>query len=639
MSGNTIFRTALLALSIADLLLLSGCGGNAGGSSSGPPVESVVSVSINPAPPISIRPGEEVPIAATVINGSSGVVVEWSCLPADVCGTFSPGSTSSNAPTTYTAPSLLLPGGYVTITATYLNNSLKNASVKTVISGQASNETLKGQYALFLTSPTGNRGTASLGGSITLDGNGNVEGGVVDIISPGVLDLEDAILPTSANPPPNTSEYAVDALGRGTLTVRTAQGQTLGFSIALTSPAHALLAEIDGNPGSGTLDLQQQPGGSFSASQIAGAYSFTMTGTAQTNAATKVSFGGMFTTDGVATLTNGLLDSNTAGVMSRSSFGGTFSGPDSNGRGMMQLSVGKTFIYYIISAKALRVFEADSSNLMGGSAYPQGGSGIFVANECVYQHSGWSANGLTIAAGEFNVPEGDTPISGGISDANMGGTPALFEKGIAVTGSWGGNVPTLTLVDAAGSSTFNLYVVDLSIDILDPNNSGPNFNPGAAGNALMLHTDGNINGTGLLFEREDQAVSRFQAGHAIQLRNSTINNSAADEVDLAGVVSGDGSASFVSGLADYDRDVPSSSVAVLNASVTGAFVPDASHVRHYTGSITIPTPTFAGAYPFIPSSATTFSVSYYRISAAETFVLQTDSSANSSGFLFFQQFP
>ena len=127
MSGNTIFRTALLALSIADLLLLSGCGGNAGGSSSGPPVESVVSVSINPAPPISIRPGEEVPIAATVINGSSGVVVEWSCLPADVCGTFSPGSTSSNAPTTYTAPSLLLPGGYVTITATYLKNSLKNA--------------------------------------------------------------------------------------------------------------------------------------------------------------------------------------------------------------------------------------------------------------------------------------------------------------------------------------------------------------------------------------------------------------------------------------------------------------------------------------------------------------------------------
>jgi hypothetical protein len=634
MSGKQIFLNGLLALSIANLLLLTGCG-----DPSTPPAEIFASVSINPAPPVSIPPGGEVSIGATVTGGSSGVGVGWSCLPADVCGTFSPGSTSSGAPTTYTAPSVSPPGGLVTIVASYVSDSTRNASVNTVITGQASNQTLTGQYALFLTSPTGSRGTTSVGGSIILDGNGNVEGGVVDIISPGVLDLEDPILPTSANPPPNTSAYAVDALGRGTLTVRTAQGQTLGFSIALTSPSHALLAEIDGNPGSGTLDLQQQPSGSFSASQIAGAYSFTMTGTAQTNPATKVSYGGMFTTDGVATLTNGLLDSNTAGVMSSSSFGGTFSGPDSNGRGMMQLSAGKTFIYYIISAKALRLFEADDANLMGGSAYPQGGSGIFVANECVYQNSGWSADGLTIAAGEFNVPEGDTPISGGISDANMGGTPAFFKKGIPVTGSWGGNEPTLTLVDAAGNSTFNLYVVDLSIDILDPNNSGPNFNPGAAGNALMLHTDGNINGTGFLFERVGQAVPRFQAGHAIQLRNSTITNSAADEVDLVGVVSADGSASFVSGLADYDRDGSSSSVAVLNASVTGDFAPDSGFVRHYTGSITIPTPTSAGAYPFIPSSAATFSVSYYQISATETFVLQTDSSANSSGFLFFQMLP
>ncbi len=631
MSGNKIFWTALLAMSIAELLLLSGCGGT------GKPSAQVTfaSVSISPAPPLSIRPGAEVPVGATVTNGTAGVVVAWSCLPADVCGTFGPGFTSSGAQTTYTAPTFSPPGGYVTIVATYVNDSTRYASVNTVISGQPSNETLTGQYALFLTSPTGNRGTTSIGGSITLDGNGNVDGGVVDIISSGVLDLEDPILPTSSNPPPDTSAYAVDALGKGMLTVRTAHGQTLAFSIALTSPSHALLTEIDGNPGSGTLDLQQHPSGGFSASQIAGSYSFTMTGTAQTNPATKVSFGGMFTSDAVAALTNGLLDSNTAGVMSSSSFTGTFSGPDSNGRGKMQLSVGKTFTYYIISTKALRIFEADSAILTGGSAYPQGGSLIFVAGECVYQHSGWSADGLTIAAGEFNVPEGDNGISGGISDSNKGGTPAIFEKGTPVTGS--AFESTLTLVDAAGSSEFNLYVVDSSIDILDPNNSGASYNPGAAGNALMLHTDANINGTGFLFERVGQPLPAFQAGHAIQLRNSTINDIVADEVDLVGIVSGDGSASFVNGLADYDAS--SGSVAVLNASVSGDFASDASNVRHYTGSFTIPTPSSTGAYPFIPSSAAKFSVSYYRISATETFVLQTDSSANSSGFLFFQLFP
>jgi len=45
---------------------------------------------------------------------------------------------------------------------------------------------------------------------------------------------------------------------------------------------------------------------------------------------------------------------------------------------------------------------------------------------------------------------------------------------------------TLTLSDAAGTSTFNLYLVDPALNILDPSNSS------GGGGALLLHTDASV---------------------------------------------------------------------------------------------------------------------------------------------------
>lgn len=249
----------------------------------------------------------------------------------------------------------------------------------TLISGIASNATLNGHYAFFLTSPEGSRGTASVLGSVSLNGDGTVTAGILDIVSAEIVDLQDQILPTNANPQPNTSSYTVGSNGHGKMKIRTRSGQQLAFSFALTSPAHALLTEIDGNPVGGTMDLQQHDAGGFTASQINTGFSFTMIGTAKANTATKVSYGGVFTADGVGSLDDGTLDINTAATISTSTFSGSFSAPDSNGRGTLQLGGGRSFTYYVISSKALRLFEADSINLMGGSAYAQGGSVIFLA--------------------------------------------------------------------------------------------------------------------------------------------------------------------------------------------------------------------------------------------------------------------
>jgi len=588
-------------------------------------------------PPPTIQRSQTVNVSASVSHDTAGV--SWSCSPAGACGTFSPASTGNEVATTYTAPVSAPSGTAIIITATSVTDSGKSASAGTLISAMASNATLTGQYVFFLTSQTGNRGTASLLGSISLNGDGTVAGGIADIISPENLDLQDQILPTSANPQSNTSSYTMDTTGNGTMKLRTASGQQLGFSFVLTSGAHALLTEIDGNPGSGTMDLQQFPDRGFNVSQLSGGFSFTMTGTAKVNAATKVSFGGVFTADGIGNLTSGTLDINTAGPISTSPFSGSYSAPDSNGRGTLQLGGGRSFTYYVISPKALRLFEADNLNLMGGSAYAQGGSVIFLGDNYFYQHSGWSSAGRAITAGEFLITEGESDISAGISDSNAGGSPANPKSAINVSGSYdssGFATGSLTLGDAGGSSTFNLYVVDRNVNILDPNASPTGFFFGG-GNALMLHTDANVNGTGVMIRNTNPGFSPFLGNNALQMTNA-ITTSTTNEVDLTGFVGADGVARFF-GLADYDQSDSSNPVAVLGASVTGSFFADTLNQRRAIGSITIPTPSAAGAYPFISAANPSFNVAYYRINSSQTFVLQTDTSASTTGFVIQQVLP
>jgi hypothetical protein len=595
---------------------------------------SASAVQIDMPPPATMQPSQTANISARVSNDTAGVT--WSCSPVGACGTFSGASTGNEVVTSYTAPASAASGTAINIIATSVTDSGKKAMVSTLISGIASNATLSGQYAFFLTSQTGNRGTASLLGSVSLNGDGTITAGVVDIISTATLDLQDQILPTTAHSQPTTSSYTVDRTGHGTMNFRTASGQQLNFSLALTSPAHALLTEIDGNPASGTMDLQQHPSGGFAASQIAGGFSFTMTGTAKTNNAIKVSYGGIFSANGISTLSDGTLDVNTATVVSTSPFPGSFTPPDSNGRGIFQLGGGRSFAYYVISSKALRLLEADNLNLMSGSAYAQGNSVVFLGDNYFYQHSGWNSAGRTLTGGEFLIVEGDSDILQGISDSNADSSPANPKAGVKVSGSYdslAGSNSSLTLVDAGGSSTFNLYVVDYNVNIFDPNASPPGFFSGA-GNALMLHTDANSNGTGVLIRNARPGFSPFLGNNALQLTNA----STTDELELVGVVPADGFANL-SGFADYDQSDPTNAVAMIGTPVAGSFMQDPLNQGRATGSITIPTPSTAGAYPFISAAAPSFNVTYYRINNSQAFVLETDTSASSSGFVSQQLLP
>src|SRR6266576_3049478 len=627
-------RNARLLLLVA-IVVLSGCGG--GSQQTTPPA---IVVTITTAPPTSLAGGGTASVAATVTNDSANAGVQWSCTPSPpACGSFTPTSTASGANTTYLAPAVAPAGGSVVIIATSVTDLTKNVQSAPVrITGTASNATLSGQYALLITAATGNQGISITAASITADGNGMITGGVEELVAQaGVADVLDAV---------TNGTYSIDPNGHGTMLIHTMLMETLKFSFVLTSPAHALIIEIDGLPASGTLDKQQPAGtGGFTAAQISGNYSFLLEGVECPGGGADMSMAGTFTADGIGTLTSGTLDINNGGTFTTAAFTGTFTAPDSNGLGTLIVNTlvinsGRTFDYYIISPKVLRLVEKDNINLVGGSAYAQGSAGSTLAalsGKYVYQHHGWifPGPGRTVAAGQLSA-DGMGNVTTGVSDSNSGGLPTTVIKGTAVTGKYmisGSPTGTLNLTDAAGTSTFNLYLVDPALNILDPSNSS------GGGGALLLHTDASIVGTGILIPQVVSGSPTFSKNHALNLINSTTSSTPPDEVDLVGRLASDGTAHFT-GTADYGQSSAYYPNVVKGNTLSGTFADDSVNPGHFTGSYTLASdPTNLLWFPFISPTVSTFSVSHYQASSSQALVIQTDTSADAWGYLLEQQLP
>jgi hypothetical protein len=609
-------------LVLAAIVALSGCGGV-----SQLPGSTSIIVMMTTMPPSSLPAGGTASVAATVSNDTANAGVSWSCTPSAACGSFNPVSTASGASTTYTAPSATPAGGQVVIMASSMTDSAKRANASVMITGMSSNARLNGRYALFLTAATGNQGTSVCAASITADGNGKITGGVEELTAPGFFDLVDVI---------SDGTYSIDANGHGTMLIHTVNKETLVFNFVLTSASHALIVEVDGDPASGTMDLQQPAGASFTAAQISGNYSFAMDGVDNSGALKHMSLGGSFAADGISALTAGTLDINNGGTFSTSSFTGSFTAPDTNGRGTMHVSTGRTFVYYIVSSKALRVFEGDNPtniSFVGGSAYAQGSAGssnAALSGKFVYQHHGWSSPGRTVAAGQFSA-DGMGRLTGGVSDSNSGGSPTTVFTGKPVTGMYmisgspGGN---LNLTDAAGTSTFNVYLVDPALNILDPGNSS------GGGGALLLHTDASITGTGMLIPQVISGSPAISQNHGLNLVNSvdTVNVATVNEVHLVGRLASDGAANFT-GTADYGQNSSNTQIVVKGNTLSGTFAADSVIAGHFTGTFTLGTDPAIALFPFISPVVSTFQVSYYQASSSQALVIQTDTSADAWGYL------
>ena len=196
------------------------------------------------------------------------------------------------------------------------------------------------------------------------------------------------------------------------------------------------------------------------------------------------------------------------------------------------------------------------------------------------------------------------------------------------------------LADATGGpATLNVYPVDPTLNILDPNNAS------GGGGALLLHTDANLVGSGVLLPQSLSAAVSFLANNALNLENA-IAAASPREVVLAGVVTGDGVSNFTNGIADYDWDDAANPMltVMLQSPFTGSYAADSNNAGHFTGTFNVPTPAanpplLPTTYSFILPSTNTFNVSIYQANGSQAFLIQTDATASVSGLLMLQQLP
>lgn len=247
-------------------------------TAAGPTVNSIVTLNIIAPISVSITEGvvnntivqgTNAPLVATVSNDYSNAGVDWTvtCGSPSACGSFSPTHTASGAATTYTAPSMPPTGNTVTITATSTADSTMSAQqTVTVTSAPPPNSLLQGQFVLFLSAKNSQNGPFVLGGVISGDGNGNIDGGSFDLVDAAGNATPAALLPVIS---PSSYSIGTDGRGQIQLTLNTVAlnthfgvpvshgSGTLTLSVVFVSPQHALLTETDtfGNA-TGTLDLQ-----------------------------------------------------------------------------------------------------------------------------------------------------------------------------------------------------------------------------------------------------------------------------------------------------------------------------------------------------------------------------------------------
>jgi len=84
-------------------------------------------------PPTALDTSATAGIAAVVANDPQIAGVNFTCLPASQCGTFTPSTIASNVPTSYQAPPTVPPGSTVTVTATSVTDSTKSVSATITI--------------------------------------------------------------------------------------------------------------------------------------------------------------------------------------------------------------------------------------------------------------------------------------------------------------------------------------------------------------------------------------------------------------------------------------------------------------------------------------------------------------------------
>lgn len=566
-----------------------------------------ITVAISGAP-ASLAVSATAQLTATVTNDSTNAGADWSCTPANTCGSFNPAHTASGAATTYTAPAA---AAAVTITAASTAQASVTATATINVGAASGGATLAaGQYAFALNGTDSSGHSYALAGSVALDGNGNVTAGEQD------FNNGHGIVSPAGGDKITGGTYTIGAGGLGTLSLVTnntslgANG-TENFSITVVNSKHVLLTQLDASgTAGGTLDMQTLGTGALT--DINGSFAFTVAGEASGKAET---FGGLIQANGAGAV-HVVVDSNENGTASSNgSNNGTFTAPDASGRATMSFG-GDNFAVYVVGPEVLRLVVLNADETDGGSAYGQG-AGPFSAASLTGSFVFKESSALTgaqsfVAAGQFTT-DGNGNFTTGFADTDAAGTVTSNTFAATYTLAGNGYGSAIVTGNAALAGNVGLYAVDPKLNILDPNNS-------AGGGGALFQDLGAAVGSGIAIPQATTGQS-FTGNYAVNYRCFTPGGV---EQNLDGNISV-ASGGVITGTADAaDLQAGSPHLAVALA---GTATADAAHPGRFTLPLTIS----LGANP----PALNFAI--YQASTGQLLWVETDTAQYVSGTIQQQQ--
>jgi hypothetical protein len=322
----------------------------------------------------------------------------------------------------------------------------------TISSGADSNSLVSGPYS-FLFQGFDERGSMSVAGTFTADGNGNITSGFETSNRANASDGTTGIAQNSSL----TGSYSIGltgADGRGTLhliaTPNPAIQAPLDSDFQLVLRSDGTLQMIENDDTNTNTDILQTHGsgvikpilqGGLAGGAFNGNYAFELSG--QDYSANRMAIGGVFHADGVSMLTPVTGDINDAGVFSQlESPSGQFSYSSNSLSGASTLLYSLTgksqtqlqFAFYFVSASDLYFVETDNPTstdqfprLSGEAVLQQTGvafSSSSLSGESVVTGTGENGKLASVMAGLLTAPACDGVSTGiGLSyDQNAGGT-------------------------------------------------------------------------------------------------------------------------------------------------------------------------------------------------------------------------
>ncbi len=617
-------------------------------------------------------------VAATGGTPQSAMLGAPFASPLQATVTLVDGLPASGVPVTFTAPASG-PSGTFMKSGTATEMDTTNGSGVATSSTFTANATVGGPYSVIATTPEavvpasftltntvvvaatnyvfyvsgqnvlhGATYYYALAGSVAIAADGAVVGGEQDYND----------VSAASSPQPSGDKITGGALtispatGQGTLTLITNNVEvgvngTETFGIQFVNGDHALITEYDASAtSSGSMDLQTL---TSPPSLVSGSYAFILAG--QDGDYFGIAYGGVFTIPNSGkTLQNGLYDVNDifSGVAKGATLSGTFTEPDSFGRGTITSSltdpdtgISVALNYYVVGPEAIRIIDVggpvgDIYSAVG-SAFGQGTNATAASNaslgNSVFALASNSALTGVAALGQFSTSNTSSSLAdlSGVADDNVlvGIQPGSSSRA-QITGTYSiasngyGSLTITTGALAGYLSAMGIYLTDPNLNLNDPNNAS-GF-PG--GGALVLDLDASLGlagVTGVIVPQTDTNASAFSGNYAVGAQDFNFFNP-----DPSCPVSGDNNI-----LCEFDL-VGQGSVANLAINGNG-LISDPHFTLTTNATVSVPfsgTPVadtnYPGRYALYPFALTfgaaprDLDMSIYQASGGQLFWLEID---------------